>query len=68
MAQLGEELRGAGAVVGRQLLQFAHVFGLPYRIFACLLGLVAVMLSVTGVLIWRRKQRGRSHAASRRPG
>ncbi|MEN5160145.1 PepSY-associated TM helix domain-containing protein [Achromobacter spanius] len=49
-------------------LHMAHVFGLPYRIFACLLGLIVVMLSVTGVLIWRRKQRGRSHAALRRPG
>ena len=48
-------------------LHMAHVFGLPYRIFACLLGLFVVMLSVTGVLIWRRKQRGRSHAAMRRP-
>lgn len=49
-------------------LHMAHVFGLPYRIFACLLGLVVVMLSITGVLIWRRKQRGRSHASFRRPG
>ncbi|WBX86947.1 PepSY-associated TM helix domain-containing protein [Achromobacter mucicolens] len=49
-------------------LHMAHVFGLPYRIFACLLGLIVVLLSVTGVLIWRRKQRGRSHAALRRPG
>lgn len=49
-------------------LHMAHVFGLPYRIFACLLGLIVVLLSVTGVLIWRRKQRGRSLATSRRPG
>lgn len=49
-------------------LHMAHVFGLPYRIFASMLGLVVVMLSVTGILIWRRKQRGRTHAASRRPG
>ncbi len=49
-------------------LHMAHVFGLPYRIFASLLGLVVVMLSVTGVLIWRRKQQGRSLAKARRPG
>lgn len=48
-------------------LHMAHVFGLPYRIFACLLGWVVVMLSVTGVLVWRRKQLGRTLAKSRRP-
>lgn len=49
-------------------LHMAHVFGLPYRILACLLGLIVVLLSVTGVMIWRRKQQGRSLAAARRPG
>ncbi|MEN4918083.1 PepSY-associated TM helix domain-containing protein [Achromobacter spanius] len=49
-------------------LHMAHVFGLPYRIFASALGLVVVMLSVTGVLIWRRKQQGRSLSKARRPG
>lgn len=48
-------------------LHMAHVFGMPYRIFACFVGIVLVMLSVTGVMIWRRKQQGRRIAALRRP-
>ncbi len=40
-------------------LHEANVFGLPYRIFVCLLGLCIVMLSVTGVYIWLKKRRGR---------
>jgi uncharacterized iron-regulated membrane protein len=35
----------------------ANVFGLPYRLFVCFLGLVIVMLSVTGVVIWSKKRR-----------
>lgn len=38
-------------------LHMANVFGLPYRIFVCVLGLVIVLLSVTGILIWLRKRR-----------
>jgi len=40
-------------------LHIANVFGLPYRIFVCLLGLAIVMLSVTGVYIWWKKRRAR---------
>jgi uncharacterized iron-regulated membrane protein len=40
-------------------LHTAKVFGLPYRIFVCVLGLAIVMLSVTGVVIWLRKRRAR---------
>ncbi|NOV31669.1 PepSY domain-containing protein [Methylomonas sp. ZR1] len=40
-------------------LHMANVFGMPYRIFVCLLGLVIVMLSVTGVVIWLKKRRAR---------
>lgn len=40
-------------------LHKAEVFGLPYRIFVCLLGLVISMLSVTGVAIWWQKRRVR---------
>lgn len=36
-------------------LHMGHVFGLPYRVFVSFFGLVVVMLSVTGVLIWWRK-------------
>ena len=42
-----------------QTLHEANVFGLPYRIFVCVLGLVIVMLSVTGVVIWLKKRRAR---------
>lgn len=38
-------------------LHMANVFGMPYRIFVCVLGLAIVMLSVTGVVIWLRKRR-----------
>jgi uncharacterized iron-regulated membrane protein len=40
-------------------LHMANVFGLPYRIFVCVLGLVIAMLSVTGVYIWWKKRSAR---------
>jgi uncharacterized iron-regulated membrane protein len=40
-------------------LHEADVFGLPYRILVCILGLAIVMLSVTGIIIWLRKRRAR---------
>ena len=40
-------------------LHEGDVFGLPYRIFVCVLGLVIAMLSVTGIVIWLRKNRAR---------
>ncbi|MBI5011420.1 MAG: PepSY domain-containing protein [Methylocystis sp.] len=40
-------------------LHTANVFGLPYRIFVCALGLVVAMLSVTGVYIWWKKRSAR---------
>ena len=40
-------------------LHMANVFGLPYRIFVCVLGLMIVMLSVTGVVIWLKKRKAR---------
>lgn len=48
----------AGNTVSHWLyaLHMANVFGLPYRIFVCLLGLVIVMLSVTGIIIWLKKR------------
>ncbi len=49
-------------------LHRADVFGLPYRIFVCALGLVIVMLSVTGICIWRMKRRARMLVASQRSG
>lgn len=38
-------------------LHMANVFGLPYKIFVCVMGLVITMLSVTGVYIWLKKHR-----------
>ena len=38
-------------------LHMGDVFGLPYRIFVCVLGLVITMLSVTGIYIWWKKRR-----------
>lgn len=40
-------------------LHIAALGGLPYRIAVTLLGLVIVMLSVTGVMIWWRKRKAR---------
>ncbi|HET6377763.1 MAG TPA: PepSY-associated TM helix domain-containing protein [Methylocella sp.] len=47
-------------------LHMANVFGLPWRIFVCLTGLVIAMLSVTGVYIWWKKRRARKVSAARR--
>jgi uncharacterized iron-regulated membrane protein len=46
-------------------LHMARVFGLPYRILVCTLGLVITMLSVTGVYIWWKKRRARKLASAR---
>jgi uncharacterized iron-regulated membrane protein len=40
-------------------LHTGNVFGMPYRVFVCLLGLAIVMLSVTGVVIWLKKRKAR---------
>ena len=47
-------------------LHEANVFGLPYRIFVCGLGLVIVMLSVTGVYIWWKKRQARNFSKTHR--
>jgi len=39
---------------------------LPYRIFVCGLGLVIVMLSVTGVYIWWKKRQARNFSKTHR--
>lgn len=49
-------------------LHMANVFGLPYKIFVCLLGLVITMLSVTGVYIWWKKRKARRWRESVRVG
>lgn len=40
-----------------QTLHMAKIWGLPYKIFVCLMGLVVTMLSVTGLYIWIKKRR-----------
>ncbi|MEQ1486677.1 PepSY-associated TM helix domain-containing protein [Methyloglobulus sp.] len=37
-------------------LHMAKIWGLPYKIFICVMGLVITMLSVTGVYIWWKKR------------
>lgn len=37
-------------------LHMGNVFGMPYRVFVCVLGLTIVILSVTGVVIWLKKR------------
>ncbi|HPV83742.1 MAG TPA: PepSY-associated TM helix domain-containing protein, partial [Nitrospira sp.] len=58
----------AGNTVSNWLyaLHMANVFGLPYRIFVCLLGVVIVLLSSTGVYLWWKKRRSRATAQARR--
>jgi uncharacterized iron-regulated membrane protein len=46
-------------------LHDANVFGQPYRIFVCILGLAITMLSVTGIYVWWKKRSGRAKQAAR---
>ena len=58
----------AGDVVTDWLyaLHMAQVWGLPFRIFVCVMGLAVAVLSVTGVVIWWRKRRARERIETRR--
>jgi len=49
-------------------LHMGLVFGMPYRIFVCVLGLVVAMLSATGVYIWWKKRCARIFHAGRPSG
>lgn len=40
-------------------LHMATMWGWPFKLFICVVGLMVAVLSVTGVMIWRRKQKGR---------
>jgi len=44
-------------------LHTANVFGRPYKILVCALGLIILMLSVTGVYIWYKKRLARRKLA-----
>lgn len=41
-------------------LHQGNVFGMPYRIFVCITGIIIVILSVTGVYLWLKKRRRQS--------
>jgi len=43
----------------------ADVFGMPYRIFVCVLGLEITLLSATGVTIWWKKRHARRFSKAR---
>lgn len=47
-------------------LHEANVFGLPYRMVVCLLGLVITMLCLTGVYLWWKKQKAGKLVVARR--
>ncbi len=47
-------------------LHMARVFGTPYRILVCMLGIVISMLSVTGIYIWWKKRAARLRSNKRR--
>jgi uncharacterized iron-regulated membrane protein len=49
------------------MLHFGHVWGLPFRIFIFLMGIVVAALSITGVIIWWRKRRSRTPGAASQP-
>lgn len=61
----------AGAASGdtiRTWLTSLHmdiVWGMPFKTFTTLIGLGVAMLSVTGVLIWRKKWQGRRRLVER---
>ena len=43
-------------------LHMASMWGWPFKLFICAMGLLVAGLSVTGVLIWRRKRQGKAKA------
>jgi len=48
-------------------LHSGRILGIPGRILVSLLGLTVAMLSVTGVVIWARKRKGRMASAKNAP-
>lgn len=47
-------------------LHMAAIWGVPFKIFVCVMGLVVAMLSVTDVYLWLKKRRSRAVASRRR--
>jgi uncharacterized iron-regulated membrane protein len=51
------ELSGVTVQYWLTVLHMASVWGLPYKLIICFMGLVTAMLSVTGIYIWYKKHR-----------
>ena len=49
-------------------LHMALIWGLPYKIFLAFVGLVVVMLSITGIYIWLKKRQSRQFSNIRKSG
>ena len=47
-------------------LHMALIWGLPFKIFLCVVGIIIAMLSVTGVYIWLKKRRVKRLSKERR--
>lgn len=67
---VGAEIPGTGSagdifMQAQFPLHSGRLFGLAGRVAVSLLGVVVVMLSITGLLIWARKRRARAHSAAR---
>ncbi|UJP04793.1 MAG: PepSY domain-containing protein [Nitrosomonas sp.] len=66
---LGDQIPGTGSIGDIFLqaqfpLHSGRILGLPGRIMVSMLGVLVAVLSVTGVVIWQRKRRGRSKIGS----
>ena len=46
-------------------LHMSRVFGRPYQLFVFAVGLISALVSISGVLIWLKKRRGRKKIANR---
>ena len=59
--QRGAGSEGVGQTITLWLvwLHMAQVFGLPMKIFVCVMGLVIAALSITGIYIWWKKRSAR---------
>ena len=60
--------QNAGATLHNWIfaLHMAIIWGLPFKVFVCLVGIITAMLSITGVYIWLKKRRARSLSQERR--
>lgn len=47
-------------------LHMAAVWGLPFKIFVCVMGFIVAMLAISGVIIWWRKHSARQKSHNRR--